>query len=1562
MQKTRLIKKIAIVLPIIFLLGVAAFLAAPKGGFLKADDTASTVVSIYHENKDITDGSFQTKESSVVLDIKSDADQLIQFSNRDELVVSPEKAKLPIKQFFETDFNVAEILKQIEDAQASVSDDKSVEDELIEIVDGEGKIIATYLQIAKDSNVQLLFERKVEGNIDVSLSSIKDSKKQKIFQFIEEKNAKKQDVNLPTFEEIEKKEFTAKDSFKPIAFRGDIPSSDKIAAKSTRATSAVQVKGLHLSVTDGTKSFDGDSTPGYDQFPDNKIVRSYDSATYKLAFSMESADPSINYTNIKYRVDMELPNAYTIDSSGEERFNAAVMSGVEDYGELKTDTATSKKSVASAEDILKEPGNSNIIIPMIVNVFGAKHGHIIQPQIKLTIVSAENDKTGEVVNIDKEYTSSDFSELTPPTISVSAKAFIEPILHQAGRTRINDFVRGSTGKGADWDAVGLGVTLTLKALPGAGRGGASDFRGSTFPSGPIDYQVDSKSRYSPTDYRGVFTDVPFGAGGAKPVVPIAHSPATLSKTESDWTWVKYNTPGNSLYFTDLLLDEPIPKGNTGKIYTSEPSSSEDKKQIGVYNTGSNSMAAAGNSFTVTNTGYSPLNNPYTYTMQGPKVSANQKIFSSTSMIVEWSTEYLASRMVGLYETTMSINKITYEGNTYDVDTSQKVAASYGRDGDYVTGVGVIKKPKDEIETAYDGRGSTHRAMNGDTNIEVDAKDVYLGNIAYANPAAATKVITYLRWNSNTFKYDKNRDLELQPSSKVAYIDKAQTEYGVKKVKSTPIALTRRTRSALESDYDWYPTVAAAQSHGDIGIVKVVSIKSEEPNYNFFFRVPVEVIGKAGDKDIYGNRHVITMDSYSYDKNGTQLNQYPNAGGGMDYEPSTFDANGNVITHHNGDGYWGDSIFIKPIGIETTTTPKKKVYKTNEEVKWKVTGEILSGTDSDHTVRLTTTLPAGLSYEDGSAVDNKGNKPASSSDFLETVTHNPDGTTTIVWELSGRNPTKADLAEVEFSTKAVLKELTFNSSLVAEQTVRTVGEIWLTSTPSIKDEKAEDLRDSDGTVQLTQSQQIILKKSVDKDEIEVGENDPENPTLSTDITYTLDLTNNSSEKLLDVKLLDVLPYNGDEYGSHFNGGYTIKKIDIVKGSATVHYSDTVSSGAEKKNPNDSEFSSWPIFKPGVDSNSKIKNAKGLIFIKEEMSVDEKLSVKITISPTGQKADDLYKNRASMNNKLDLPIKSNEVKTDVYSRELTGYVWYDDNYDGLIDSSEDPVGDIPVKLYRKKADGSYKLVEHDLNGNPFVNSSGDSIITTKSSGLEKGKYKFEDLPAGEYIAEFMVGDIVVTKKIAIVTKKLVGSDPTKNSKADPSSFKTDDYTQPELKDLPTLLSSSSSNVYGVRDVNAGLTRLSKIRLFKYEEGTVIDANNDGTLSAAEIEAVTTHALAGAEFQLYKGNSTADADKIGTPVKTGADGWLEFGGLPPGDYTIVETKAPDGFELLKEPIKVTVPTYNYIAIVHVPDKGQTKLPFTGGTKALRIILIAAAALFVTGMAGVFLHFRPIKVKGGK
>jgi len=63
----------------------------------------------------------------------------------------------------------------------------------------------------------------------------------------------------------------------------------------------------------------------------------------------------------------------------------------------------------------------------------------------------------------------------------------------------------------------------------------------------------------------------------------------------------------------------------------------------------------------------------------------------------------------------------------------------------------------------------------------------------------------------------------------------------------------------------------------------------------------------------------------------------------------------------------------------------------------------------------------------------------------------------------------------------------------------------------------------------------------------------------------------------------------------------------------------------------------------------------------------------------------------------------------------------------------------------------------------------------------------------------------------------------------------------------------------------------------------------------------------------------------------------------YWLVETKSPDGFELLKEPIEVVVTWNPTDTTVHVENKTQTKLPFTGGAGTTLIIIIAIGAITI-------------------
>ena len=67
-------------------------------------------------------------------------------------------------------------------------------------------------------------------------------------------------------------------------------------------------------------------------------------------------------------------------------------------------------------------------------------------------------------------------------------------------------------------------------------------------------------------------------------------------------------------------------------------------------------------------------------------------------------------------------------------------------------------------------------------------------------------------------------------------------------------------------------------------------------------------------------------------------------------------------------------------------------------------------------------------------------------------------------------------------------------------------------------------------------------------------------------------------------------------------------------------------------------------------------------------------------------------------------------------------------------------------------------------------------------------------------------------------------------------------------------------------------------------------------------TSKNLAGADFQLYKA-SVEEGNKIGTVQTTKADGTISFEKMDEGIYYLVETKAPNGYTLLANPIKVEI-----------------------------------------------------------
>lgn len=1627
MRKQIKIKQlVAILLPIVFILGIVY--AIPNMISLRADDSSSQL-TVQKGDEDITGKDISIPGVEVKLKLTAKENQLYQLPQDEKLSISsasPDSQDLPIRKVSSSEFNLENELSALKDN----TNKGKKSNEIIHVTDAETNKIKTYLKLLKNETENLIFSREIASeNVVVNLENVEGKSEQKLFTFrpviaenpnsesevqedVKKTNENKEDKedkeeeSKPlkgdeTLQELEEREYSQKESFKPI----ELPLEKSNLKKGTKDTTPINVTGAKIKIRSGTESFDapkdGDTHPGYDKDDQNDWVRTFDSSIYILSFSLEGSNPGVKYSEIKYRVDMDLPNAEGFDNAGKKRENFGIEA--ESTDGMTTEGDGSKTDNGYVESTINS--NGQILLPIFINVFGAEHKTPITPTFKITIISAKNETTGAVEPINKVYDKANLSALDIPTKKVSAEPNITTKITKGQQAPFGNTVSGGDWSGtstatlrSNYQVAGLGIAIKLAPLTGRG---SADFRGSTFPSTDINITIKTpESRYKPSTVSSTApwnivppTTAENSKTGAYPVKIIAARWASESATVSEWNWFKHKSGSRALNINSALLSTDIPYGKGLQSLKEQPTV-DDKTKIGVYDTGDVTLSTDTQLrlYASTNTGrqpYQPVWNQYTYNMNNSAVSKNDKFFASMSLYVEWNNYYFANQSSSAksYQSDVMVDTISYNGKTHAGGKDKQTFTVNSDPGVISQHIPFTYAHNQETGDQGLTLGGTGNGWNGTGSSIVPRGYEFTISARYSDQTYTTTsgVLAYARWNANSIEYDSTKKTMLSPGGH----KETTWTYGVKKSGGAAPPIALRTMTQIQAEYDWYATPEAAKAKGKISALRIVATKN---CHGFAVQIPVKAVGPINNYSDgatfgAGGRNVCLMNSEVRNTSGGikfarpdyRINQY--------YESSIFNTSGVKTGGHyirttssNSDqgsagiqASAGDSLFISGASITTTTVPDKPTYRTSENVGWTITGNA-SGGNTNHKVRLTTTIPKGLEYVTGSSKLIIG---GSTTTVTPTKTTDASGNTILIWNITGVNPGVGDRPEIKFETKPDVKNLTFKDSSIAEIGIKTVGDIWINS---IGEDKTDvKMRESSGKVDLYQIQQISLEKSVVPDYIEVGDKDAGNSSLSTDIKYKIKLTNNSSDSLADVRVLDVLPYNGS-LGTSINGTYKVTGVKFTKGSGKIYYKNSLPLAGEADDPNKINVATWGGYVPGTTPIVMLNGAKSILIQKDLMVVDEELEFEITISPTGQIAGNIFRNQAVFNSHLDLPVKSNIVETKVFSRDLTGYVWYDDDYDGLIGTKkdgtpEDPVGDIPVKLYRTSQENTgYKkqLVRQSLTGEAFIDGSGNSLIKTKASGADKGKYEFKNLPEGEYIAEFIVGDIVVTKKVVIVTKQLVGSDMTLNSKADPASpFRTPEkksdgtpfYKQPILSDLPTLLT-GTDKVFHIPDVNAGLTRLSKIKLFKYEEGTVFDKDGDGHLSDEEIEDTTyTRALEGAEFDIYKGKSDDPdpADKIDHQV-TDSKGWLEFVGLPPGDYTIVETKAPAGFELIKKPIHVNVPTFNYVAVVHVGDSAQTKLPFTGSTKAARIVLIASATLCVIGMIGVFLQFRPTKTKGGR
>lgn len=271
-------------------------------------------------------------------------------------------------------------------------------------------------------------------------------------------------------------------------------------------------------------------------------------------------------------------------------------------------------------------------------------------------------------------------------------------------------------------------------------------------------------------------------------------------------------------------------------------------------------------------------------------------------------------------------------------------------------------------------------------------------------------------------------------------------------------------------------------------------------------------------------------------------------------------------------------------------------------------------------------------------------------------------------------------------------------------------------------------------------------------------------------------------------------------------------------------------------------------------------------------------------------------------------------------------------------------VPIQVKKSDADGK------PLAGAVFTlyDSEGQVVQTSSATGTD-GLTGFTNIPFGTYTirettapdgyllsgavetvtvdnstyqvpsalsADFTddkAGTITVTKKDADTGETLAGAvfqllDADKNPVSNPR------ITNPAAATGTDGIAVFSNLPYGTYYIKE-LTAPSHYELGDLSQAIVLDGSQTETavtitnkqmLGKVQIKKTDTanKPLAGAEFTLYDTAGKA----VQTSPSTGADGIVTFESLPVGDYTIRETKAPEGYLLSDEALPVSVTEESY------------------------------------------------------
>ena len=290
----------------------------------------------------------------------------------------------------------------------------------------------------------------------------------------------------------------------------------------------------------------------------------------------------------------------------------------------------------------------------------------------------------------------------------------------------------------------------------------------------------------------------------------------------------------------------------------------------------------------------------------------------------------------------------------------------------------------------------------------------------------------------------------------------------------------------------------------------------------------------------------------------------------------------------------------------------------------------------------------------------------------------------------------------------------------------------------------------GNVHVAHSTTIVRTASTSVAKSSVSE------TTADKAEYTL-MIDADDRSIPNTFILDILPYNNDDVGSKFHGGYSLSDNQIkvsyqsIQGTAQTKMRLFYTTDEAIRTVKDGKRIEADIFQniaaETVGSNFEAGNVKWQEATKNDDSTvftfpegttptavvlagtaqqKERTTAVISLTLQDHKIGDTYHNVSSTQlGVLENPLPSEVAKVSVIGRDVSGKAWQDQNKNGIYDEGDAVLSNVKVRLYQADQAGGTEITA-DVNHKPY----GEILTGTD------GSYCFEKVPESTkgYYIEF------------------------------------------------------------------------------------------------------------------------------------------------------------------------------------------------------------------------------------